>query len=132
MRPAVSTNWALPCVERVALVAHFHFHEGVFVAVLPLNGFFGLSSRLAQKSVLVAHVLEYHQAVVVGMDAFFHLFQFLGGQSIQKLLETLRKSCPLKFTSVLAASCFSHFYRDEFSPNLLVNCTPLAILALLK
>ena len=62
----------LPCVERVALVAHFHFHEGIFVAVLPLNGFFGLSSRFAQKSVLVAHVLEYHQAVVVGVDAFFH------------------------------------------------------------
>lgn len=62
----------LPCVEGVTLVAHFHFHEGVFVAVLPLNGFFGFSSRLAQKSVLVAHVLEYHQAVVVGVDAFFH------------------------------------------------------------
>ena len=62
----------LPCVEWVALVTHFHFNERIFIAVLPLNGFLGLSSRLAQKSVLVAHVLEYHQAVVVGMDAFFH------------------------------------------------------------
>ena len=40
----------LPCVEWVALVAHFHFYEGVFVAVLPLNGFLGFSSRLAQKA----------------------------------------------------------------------------------
>ena len=63
---------SLPCIKRVALVTHFHFDEGVLVAVLPLNGFLGLSGRLAQKSVFVAHVLKNHQAVVVGVDAFFH------------------------------------------------------------
>jgi len=63
-------------VEGVALVADFHLNERVFIAVFPLDCFFCLCSGFAQERIIVAHVLEYHQAVVVGMDAFFHSCNF--------------------------------------------------------
>ena len=37
------------------------------------------------KSVLVAHVFEHNQAVVVGMDAFFHLFRFWEGKDTKSI-----------------------------------------------
>ena len=92
----------LACVERVALVADLHLNQRVFVSVFPLDGLFCLCRGLAQERVLVAHVFEHDQTVVVGMDAFFHLFQFLGGQryetlhELHKTQQKIRKSRPLR------------------------------------
>ena len=75
----------LACVEGVALVADLHFNQRVFVSVFPLDGLFCLCRRLAQERVLIAHVFEHDQTIVVGMDAFFHLFQFWEGKDTKAL-----------------------------------------------
>jgi len=62
----------LPSVKRMAFVTDFNFDQWVLISVFPLNCFFGFGSRLAQERIVVAHVFENHQAVIVGMDAFFH------------------------------------------------------------
>lgn len=67
-------------VKGVTHVTHLHLDQRVLVAIFPLDGFLGFSCGFAQKRIFVAHVLEYNQTVVVGMDAFFHLFQFWEGE----------------------------------------------------
>jgi hypothetical protein len=59
-------------IEWVRLVAHLHFDQWVFVAVFPLDGLLGVGSGLAQECIFIGHVLEYDQAVIIGVNALLH------------------------------------------------------------
>ena len=109
VNPTGSVNkLRLARVERMTFVAHFHFHQRIFVAVFPLDGLFGFSRRFAQKRVLVAHVLEHDQSVVVGMDAFFHLFQFWVGKDTKT-----HENCTTPRHKNLGANGFDVFHNFE-------------------
>ena len=58
-------------------VGDFQLHHGIFVAVGIGDSFLGGSTASGQNHVVVGHVFEDNQSVVLGMDSFFHcLFVF--------------------------------------------------------
>src|ERR1700753_795967 len=58
--------------EWVRRIGNFKLYQRVFIPIVPFYGFFGVSRRAAKKSMAIAHVLEYNQAISLWMNFFFH------------------------------------------------------------
>src|SRR5690606_2424524 len=64
-------------VEGMGCAADIELDQGVLVTVLPHHGILGVRTALAEEHVVIAHVLEDDDAVVLGMDALFHQWSAL-------------------------------------------------------
>ena len=62
----------LTCVERVRRVGNFHLIHGIGFAV-HLDGLFCRNGGPAQKHVVIRHILECHQTIILRMNSLFHL-----------------------------------------------------------
>ena len=62
--------------EGVRGVRDFELHNRIFVTVRIGDGLFGVGTALGEDHVVVRHVFEHHEAVVFGMNSFFHFFTF--------------------------------------------------------
>lgn len=60
--------------EGVGSVGDFQLDHGIFVAVGVGDGFLGGGAALGENHVVVGHVFEDNEAIVLGMDSFFHVF----------------------------------------------------------
>lgn len=58
--------------ERVRSVGDFKLYNRILITVGVGNGFFGGCAALGEHHGVVRHILEYNQAVIFGMDSFFH------------------------------------------------------------
>ena len=58
--------------ERVRSVRDFELHNGILFTIGVDNGFFGAGAALGENHVVVRHVFKHHEAVVFGMNSFFH------------------------------------------------------------
>ena len=53
-------------------VRNLQLDDRIFVAVLPLHGFFAIGGGAAEELVPVTHVFEHDETVILGMQIFFH------------------------------------------------------------
>jgi len=58
-------------------VGDFQLDHGILVAVGVGDGLLGGSAALGENHVVVRHVFEHNEAIVLGMDSFFHVFSFV-------------------------------------------------------
>ena len=63
--------------EGVRGVGDFQLDHGIFVAVGVGDGLLGGGAALGENHVVVRHVFEHNEAIVLGMDSFFHVFSVL-------------------------------------------------------
>ena len=68
------------------------FYQGVFIAIFPNNGFFGIGGRLTQKCIVAGKVLKNDSSVFFGMDVLFHFTDAIEGANLIKFQETLSES----------------------------------------
>ena len=57
-------------------VGDFQLHNRILVAVGVGDSLFGGCAASGQNHVVVGHVFKHNQSVILGMDTFFHLFEF--------------------------------------------------------
>ena len=62
--------------EGVRGVRDFEFHHRVLLAIGIDDGLFGVGTALGENHVVVRHVFEHHEAIVFGMNSFFHFLSF--------------------------------------------------------
>ena len=55
-------------------VGDFQLDHGIFVAVGVGDGLLGGGAALGENHVVVRHVFEHNEAIVLGMNSFFHVF----------------------------------------------------------
>ena len=60
--------------EGVRGVGDFQLHHGILVAVGVGDGLLGGGAALGENHVVVRHVFEHNEAIVLGMNSFFHVF----------------------------------------------------------
>ena len=61
-------------VEGVRGAGDFELHQGIFVAVFPLDGFLSVDGRARQEGHIVRHIFENNQSIILGVNVFFHRF----------------------------------------------------------
>lgn len=59
-------------VEGVGGAGDFQLHQGVFVAVFPLDGFLAVGAGFAEEGMVRGNVLEDNGAVALGVDVLSH------------------------------------------------------------
>lgn len=57
---------------RMGSVGDFKLYDGILVTIGVDDGFFGSCAALGEDHVLVGHIFEHNQSVILGMDSFFH------------------------------------------------------------
>ena len=65
---------ALTGIEGVRAAGDFQLHNGVGLA-FELHGVCCLGGGAAEEHIAIAHVLEHHGAIVVGMNTLLHFFE---------------------------------------------------------
>jgi hypothetical protein len=58
--------------EGVGFGRNFQADQGIFIAVLPGNGFLGGGAGFGQESLVAGKILEHNETVVGWMEIFFH------------------------------------------------------------
>ncbi len=90
-------QFQLTRVEGVGGVGDLELQNRIFVTVGIGDGLFGGCTAFGQNHVAVRHVFENDQAVVRGMDSFFHLINFLPFKTV--VLQTIFITNFFKFES---------------------------------
>jgi hypothetical protein len=62
----------LTCEERMRSIGDFKLHQGIFVAIIPLDCFSCGSSRTAEECFSITHILENNEPVAFWMQILFH------------------------------------------------------------
>lgn len=62
--------------KRVGRIGNFKLHQGIFVAVFPLDRFAGIGGRTGKEAGSVTHVFENDEAIIVRMNILFHKIAF--------------------------------------------------------
>ena len=98
--------------EGVARGTHLHLDDGIFVPILPLLGLFALSTALAEEPPIRGQVLENDHAIVVGVDAFFHVLR-CGRAKVQWILKSHKGQKTLQNWTKSVLNCHSLGYNEH-------------------
>jgi hypothetical protein len=59
-------------IERMRCVGDLKLYQWVFKTIFPDDGFLGMNGRFGEKCILVRHILEDNQSVILRMNIFLH------------------------------------------------------------